>query len=77
MTELKVGQTLYGYCGGVFGGDSYSTKRVEAVGFDWVVVREVYGDNPMFVRLSQSEMARLVEDSEEWQNYDDGDPDDD
>lgn len=37
---LQIGQMLYGYCGGIFGRDSYEDKRVEAVGIDWVVVRE-------------------------------------
>lgn len=38
--SLQIGQKLYGYCGGVFGRDSYDNKHVEAVGIDWVVVRE-------------------------------------
>lgn len=40
---LQVGQMLYGYCRGVFGRDSYDDKRIEAVGFDWVVVRAENG----------------------------------
>ena len=41
--SLKVGQMLYGYCRGVFGRDSYGDKRIEAIGFDWIVVREEKG----------------------------------
>jgi len=37
---LRVGDLLTGYCAGAFGRDSYGDKRVEAVGADWVVVRE-------------------------------------
>lgn len=37
---LRVGDVLYGYCRGAFGRDSYGNKRVEAIGADWVVVRE-------------------------------------
>lgn len=37
---LQIGQMLYGYCGDHFERDSYNEKRVEAVGIDWVVVRE-------------------------------------
>lgn len=37
--QLRVGQVLYGYCGGKFGRDSYSDKRVEATAADWVVCR--------------------------------------
>lgn len=39
---LRVGDKLYGYCGGEFGRDSYGTKRVEAIGADWVVARGGY-----------------------------------
>jgi hypothetical protein len=39
MLEL-VGTTLYGFCGGKFGRDSYGSKDIEAVGKDWIVVRE-------------------------------------
>lgn len=41
--SLKVGQMLYGYCRGVFGRDSYGDKRIESLGFDWIVVREEDG----------------------------------
>ena len=40
---LRVGQILKGYCGGHFGGESYADKRIEAIGHDWVVVREEDG----------------------------------
>lgn len=40
---LRVGDTLYGYCGGWFGRDSYGDKTVEAIGSGWVVVRSEYG----------------------------------
>jgi hypothetical protein len=40
MPFLQIGELLYGFCGGYFGRDSYGTKRVEAVGIDWVVARE-------------------------------------
>ena len=36
---LRVGDMLYGYCGGHFGRGSYDDKRVEAIGGDWVLVR--------------------------------------
>jgi len=47
---LLVGTVLKGYCGGWFGRDSYEDKRVEAVGVDWVVVRDDSGYNkvPLF-----------------------------
>ena len=38
--HFAVGDALYGYCDGYFGRDSYGEKRVEAVGSDWMIVRE-------------------------------------
>lgn len=35
-----IGATLYGYCNG-FGDGTYGDKRVEAQGYDWLVVREL------------------------------------
>jgi hypothetical protein len=43
MAPLRVGDVLYGFCGGRFGHDSYDDKRVEAIGADWVVAREDSG----------------------------------
>jgi len=40
MTGFVIGETLYGFCNGHFGRDSYENKRVEAVGVDWVVCRD-------------------------------------
>lgn len=45
---LLVGETLEGFCGGYFGRDSYGTKRVEAVGADWVVARDIATGWPEF-----------------------------
>ena len=41
---LVIGTPLYGYCGGYFGRDSYADKRVEAIGHDWIVVRDDRGE---------------------------------
>lgn len=38
---VRVGTVVYGYCNGFFGRDSYNDKRVEAVGADWVVARDL------------------------------------
>ena len=37
---IRIGTILYGYCGGYFDHDSYGNKRVEAIGADWIVVRD-------------------------------------
>lgn len=45
MSErVQVGDTLFGFCGGYFGRDSYEDKRVEAVGKDWIVCRDDRGE---------------------------------
>jgi hypothetical protein len=56
-TQLRVGAVLYGYCYGAFGRDSYDDKRVEAIGTDWVVVRETGG----YVRLWRGRPEELLE----------------
>lgn len=40
---LRAGDKLSGFCDGAFGRDSYGDKIVEAIGPDWVVVREQAG----------------------------------
>ena len=42
-TPLRVGDILLGFCAGAFG-EHYTTKRVEGIGADWVIVRDVNGD---------------------------------
>lgn len=42
-TPLAVGQVLHGFCGGAFGRDHYDCCRVEALGPDWIVVRDDEG----------------------------------
>lgn len=41
--QIRIGQVLYGNCGGIFGRDSYNPKRIEAIGPDWIVVRDDQG----------------------------------
>ena len=40
----NIGKILKGFCNGYFGRDSYSNKRIEAEGIDWIVVRYDSGD---------------------------------
>ena len=57
---IRVGMMIYGYCNGYFGRDSYEPKRIEALGHDWVVVREEEGF-PNFARFNSSEtMEKLL-----------------
>jgi len=42
---LRVGDVLKGFCGGCFGRESFWDKRIEAIGSDWVVVREQDGSS--------------------------------
>lgn len=41
---LAKGDTVHGFCGGIFGRDSYDCKTVEARGRDWAVFRTADGD---------------------------------
>lgn len=50
---IRVGTMLYGYCGGIFR-DDYGDKRVEAIGADWIVVRNERGE-PMFQMFGADE----------------------
>ena len=40
------GMTLYGYCGGYFGRNSYNAKTIEGIGSDWIVARDNLLDEP-------------------------------
>jgi len=57
---LRVGDVLYGFCGGSFGSDfakSYDDKRVEAIGADWVVARDTDGE-PLFYKGDPDDLTR-------------------
>lgn len=56
---VQVGAVLYGFCGGHFGRDSYTDKRVEAMGADWLVVRNEYG-KPEFFSGNVSELQEYL-----------------
>ena len=47
---IAVGTPVPGYCSGAFGRDSYGPRRIEAVGYDWVVARNERGQ-PEFVHV--------------------------
>lgn len=40
IPDVRVGDTLYGYCNGFFGRDSYGPKEVTFVGRDYIVAEE-------------------------------------
>ena len=61
LTELRVGTLLEGFCGGAFGRDSYEDKRVEAIGADWVVAREVSSGKIVFYDDTPESLLRLLE----------------
>lgn len=60
--EVRVGSILYGFCGGCFGRDSYDNKRVEAMGADWVVVRNESG-GVEFTDHAPSDLAEYLVES--------------
>jgi len=56
---LKIGQLVYGFCGGIFGREfnSYGNKRVEAIGFDWIVLRDEDGN----IHFAEGDDVQLLE----------------
>ena len=61
MNILRVGDALYGFCGGYFGRDSYDQKRVEAIGSDWVVAREGGGKVVFYIGNPEDLVKYTVE----------------
>jgi hypothetical protein len=61
MEPLRVGDVLVGFCGGAFGSDSFEDKRVEGIGADWVVARNLSNDQPEFAEAPWGSPASLVE----------------
>ena len=61
----NIGRVIYGFCGGFFGRDSYSDKRIEAEGIDWVVARAMQRNaEPEFASFdSPAEKQHLID---EW-----------
>lgn len=55
---LRVGAVLHGFCGGAFGRDVFGELRVEAIGADWVIVRDEGSGTPVF---ASGDPDRLVE----------------
>lgn len=65
MSDLRVGAILYGFCGGAFGRDSYGDKRIEAIGADWLVARDVCIGRPEFYDGDQSSLLPYLNDESE------------
>ena len=61
---IAVGTILHGFCGGWFGRESYGCKRVEALGADWIVAREVKGGQVVFASDEKDKKVLLW--LEEW-----------
>ena len=55
-----IGITLYGFCNGFFGRDSYGEKVIMAVGDDWVVVRNYDDGKPEFAYIGSIQELREV-----------------
>lgn len=66
MIDVEVGTKLYGFCNGFFGRDSYDDKIVEAVGPDWIVVRDS-STLPMLANFSGMDKETIDECLTEWQ----------
>lgn len=61
---IRIGTPLYGYCGGYFEPTNcWGTKRVEALGVDWVVVRTDAG-TPLFYFGTPEDLERFTDEDE-------------
>lgn len=63
---MFIGTIIYGFCGGWFGRESYQDKRIEAIGADWVVAREIYSGMPFFARFDEEKDICMKELIQEW-----------
>lgn len=52
---VLTGQILFGFCNGYFGRDSYENKRIEAIGVDWIVAREIESGEVLFATFDKPE----------------------
>jgi hypothetical protein len=64
MMTLRIGQMLYGYCGGEFSNRDFDDKRVEAIGVDWVIVRGNDGI-PDFANCNPDYLEKFTKPSED------------
>lgn len=64
---LKVGDTIYGFCNGHFGRDSYGEKVVEGIGPDWVIVRE--GSHVMSYQGDPQDLCKYRSEPDEFGRY--------
>lgn len=62
--ENWIGKTLYFYCAGYFGSQSYADKVIEAIGKDWIVAREVNFGTPVLATFDSRE--EMEEKLTEW-----------
>lgn len=72
MRPLAVGDMIHGHIGGWFGRDFYGCVRVEAIGADWVVVRDDLGR--AFATSSLPDRAsvlraELIESRDRWDRW--------
>lgn len=63
---IEPGDTLYGFCGGHFGRDSYGDKIVVAVGRDWVVVRGADNGAPDFAAIAPELLTDYLTEQDDW-----------
>ena len=67
--QIRPGVKLYGLCGAYFGRLNFSSKTIEAMGNDWVVVRDENGIHFASFSSREKMLARLSSWTEELQAY--------
>lgn len=69
---LELGDVIHGHIGGWFGRDYYECARVEAIGYDWVVVRNDRGQSFAATALpDRASVLRsaLIEGRDRWDRW--------
>lgn len=62
--EIYIGKTLYGFCNGYFGRDSYDDKKIVYVGDNYIVAENEngYPETAIFEGMKESEVHELISD---------------
>ncbi len=76
MNKINIGDTLYGFCNGYFGRDSYGDKRVVAKGNErgrnWIVALDEFEGRLLFAEgFSKDEALNwTTDDYKDWEGHD-------
>lgn len=59
MLEKYIGKTLFGFCNGYFGRDSYSNKKIVYAGNNYIVAENDYG-KPVVAYFEDESIEEII-----------------